>query len=135
MNRRGWRTQMKIRLRMVDAVRPLISDEPRVEVWNLLTIHDGIELINQQRTHELALLFGQGVVVEAKIEADSTNALRMTRLYAETVGRYEAVALSTDEKSRLRLYEGGYECLRQERTGGYLFLWPSPRPELFGDLA
>ena len=87
-----------------------------------------------QRTNVLMgwmTTFNNGTIVEMRVVGGSSDAINFVRQTADVSGCPEPVLLSGDELENLTLYHDGDECYKQ-RSGGYIFLDPTPRPELIG---
>ena len=85
-----------------------------------------------QRTNVLMgwmTTFNNGTIVEMRVVGGSQDAINFVRQTADVSGCPAPVELEGDEVSQVHLYQDGDECYKQ-RAGGYIFLDPTPRPEL-----
>lgn len=113
----------RLRVTMIDWEYPEDGEVPDPAI---LDLEDASEL------QMLVLALGNGVVVEARIQAESADALDAVRALLEGVGSCVAHEPSEEDRSRLWLHDDGLECYRQgEDPGGFFFLDPAPRPGAF----
>jgi hypothetical protein len=80
----------------------------------------------------LVLVFGNGILVEMRVEAESQYLIEVLQGLAIGTGRCELIELTSEEKDKLWLYEEGDLCYRQPmREPAFAFIDPVPHPEKF----
>jgi len=85
-----------------------------------------------QRTNVLMgwmTTFNNGTIIEIRVVGGSKEAIDFVRQTADVSGCPAPVDLNETEREKARLYQDGDECYKQ-RSGGFIFLDPIPRPEL-----
>ncbi|MFQ5568533.1 MAG: hypothetical protein ACE5G0_02595 [Rhodothermales bacterium] len=117
---------MKLHVTMIDWEYPADRIPPAPETWNLHHEH---------RVMELYLAFANGIIIEFKAEADSTEALAVLLGVVRGAGACVPATLSAKEKEKLLLYEDGFDCYTQGSPDcGYVFINPIPQPHKFEPL-
>jgi len=114
---------MRLRVTLIDWKYPESGQLPRPEIWDLL---------DEAVLFELYMSLANGILVEARLEADSPEARDVALGMITGVGGCSPVTLDAQTAAPLWLYEEGYACYQQGVTDpAYLFIDLTPRPEWF----